>query len=143
MYDVWPDTLTSWKIPPTKALEEVGGAEVVEEVDVEEGVVLVLEDEEEEEEEEEEVLVGVGLLLGGVVGSGALEETAGVPWEPSVLKTTMLAVLPLGTVTTQKAALPTPLVATGLSRPPTPPLEGSMAQGRPLQPPSGHSILRP
>jgi hypothetical protein len=84
-------------------------------------------------------------VVDGVVGfgSGDLDEGAGEPEEPSVLKTTMLAVPPLGTVTTQKAAPPTPEVATGLSSPPTPPLEGSMEQGRPLQPPDGHSILRP
>ena len=57
-------------------------------------------------------------------------------------KTTKLALPPFGTVTTQKLAPPTPMV---------PPLdisltlcfEGSMAQGRPLQPPPSQTISTP
>lgn len=56
--------------------------------------------------------------------------------------TTKLALLPFGTVTTQKLAPPTPIV---------PPLDisftlcfaGSMAQGRPLQPPPSQTISTP
>jgi hypothetical protein len=61
---------------------------------------------------------------------------------PPLLKTTMLAVLPCGTVTTQNAAPPAPSVlAPVISL--TPLVSGSISQGRPLQPPSGHSILAP
>lgn len=56
-------------------------------------------------------------------------------------KTTKLALEPLGTVTTQKAAPPTPMVAApSISF--TLCLEGSMAQGSPLQCPS-HTISTP
>lgn len=56
--------------------------------------------------------------------------------------TTKLALLPFGTVTTQKLAPPTPMV------PPadisfTLCFEGSMAQGRPLQPPPSQTISTP
>jgi hypothetical protein len=104
------------------------------------------------EEEGDEVdagaeLVGAALVVGlaeEVGGAGAEEDDdAGLPLEPSVLKTTMLAEPPLGTVTTQKLALPTPMAESGLSRPLTPPLDGSMLHGRPLQPPAGHSMRRP
>lgn len=63
------------------------------------------------------------------------------PELPSVLKVTMLAVPPLGTVTTQNDAPPAPTADSLLS---TSPEElGEMEQGSPLQPPSGHSILTP
>lgn len=65
------------------------------------------------------------------------------PVEPSVLKTTILALWPLGTVTTQNSAPPTPFVETGLFSPPMPSSAGLMEQGRPLQPPPSHSILTP
>lgn len=82
------------------------------------------------------------------MGAAADDLTGEVPdegdaVEPSVLKTTMFAEPPLGTVTTQKLAPPTPVAATGLSTPFTSTLEGSIAHGRPLQPPPGHSIFTP
>lgn len=63
------------------------------------------------------------------------------PELPSVLKVTMLAVPPLGTVTTQNDAPPAPTADSLLS---TLPEElGEIEQGSPLQPPLGHSILTP
>jgi hypothetical protein len=64
------------------------------------------------------------------------------PVEPSVLKTTMFAVEPFGTVTTQKSAPPAPEAAVALLTCPKPSELGSIAQGRPLQFPS-HSTFRP
>lgn len=64
------------------------------------------------------------------------------PVEPSVLKTTMFAVDPFGTVTTQKSAPPAPEAEVALLTTPKPSELGSMAQGRPLQFPS-HSIFKP
>lgn len=55
--------------------------------------------------------------------------------EPSVLKTTMFAVWPWGTVTTQNAAPPAPFAESGLSTPPIPSVAGLIEQGRPLHPP--------
>lgn len=61
---------------------------------------------------------------------------------PPAVKTTKFAVDPFGTVTTQKAPPPAPSLAE-----PTISLTlflvGSIAQGRPLQLPSGQSILTP
>jgi len=96
------------------------------------------------DDDEVDVVVGVALVDEG--GGGATDDGAsgaGPPSEPSTLKTTMLAVLPLGTVTTQKLAPPTPVALTGLFTPFVPSVEGWMAQGRPLHPPPGHSILMP
>jgi len=61
---------------------------------------------------------------------------------PPALKTMKLAVDPASTVTTQKAPPPAPLVAEPIISL-TPFWLGSMAQGRPLQPPLGQSILTP
>lgn len=63
------------------------------------------------------------------------------PELPSVLKVTMLAVPPLGTVTTQNDAPPAPTADSLLST--LPDELGEIEQGSPLQPPSGHSILTP
>lgn len=73
---------------------------------------------------------------------GGLAPFCGLP--PALLpsNTTKLALLPFGTVTTQKLAPPTPTV-------PPPDIsftlcfEGSMAQGRPLQPPPSQTISTP
>jgi hypothetical protein len=81
---------------------------------------------------------------GGGGGGGADEELAGADaFEPSVLNTTMLADLPLGTVTTQKLAPPTPSALSGLSTPFMSMVEGSILHGVPLHPPPGHSMLTP
>ena len=146
----------SWKIPPY--LSAVTEADTDDEdegaSDDEEGTSST---EELEVEDEDEVVSTFGVLVvfidvEDVVGGGAGADDfsfgssfafAG-PSDPSMLKTTMLAVFPLGTVTTQKVAPPTPTVPTGLERPLTPPsVAGLMEQGRPLQPPSGHSIFTP
>ena len=60
---------------------------------------------------------------------------------PSAEKAMIWAEPPDGTVTTQKAASPAPTAASGLLT--DRPFRGSMLHGRPLQPPPGHSILRP
>jgi len=82
------------------------------------------------------------------VAAGADEEAGGgggtEPVEPSVLKTTMFAVCPLGTVTTQKSAPPAPVAARSLLTLKPSTVAGLSSQGKPLQPtPSAHSILTP
>jgi hypothetical protein len=157
--DVSPEADCSWKIPPTKISDVVDDRDadlVVEDflTDDEDGVLEDDDDDDEVDDVEVEVEGGAELVVGVLVvvgfatlvvlgGSFDLDEEAGAPEEPSVLKTTMLAVLPLGTVTTQKPEPSTPSVATGLDTPFRPSLDGSMEHGNPLQPPSGHSILRP
>lgn len=90
---------------------------------------------------EVEVLVEVGLELETEVGEElGVESPAPLP---PASKTTMFAFWPLGTVTTQKEAPPAP---SALSKEVTPfkPLEGSILQGRPLQPaPSSQVISTP
>jgi hypothetical protein len=96
-------------------------------------------------------VVGAGLVVevvgGGGGGAAELDldgELEGeVALDPSVWKTTMLADLPLGTVTTQKLAPPTPSALTGLLTPLISIFDGSISQGVPLQPPPGHSIRTP
>ena len=95
-----------------------------------------------------DVVVGGGgfavvFFFGGGGGGGGGGADDGFFSGPPALNTTMFAFFPLGTVTTQKSAPPTPVVLTGLSTPPTPSVAGLMEHGKPLQPPSGHSILRP
>lgn len=63
--------------------------------------------------------------------------------DPPALKMTMLAVIPLGMVATQKSAPPAPLAASSLVTSFMPFTDGSMEQGRPLQPWPSHSILSP
>jgi len=74
---------------------------------------------------------------------GSSDEDDELPVEPSTLNTTILAVLPFGTVTTQNWAPPTPVVETGLVNPPIPSSAGLIEHGRPLQPPPSHSTLIP
>lgn len=137
---------------------------VVEEEEVE-LVVVVLEEEEDDDDdvelelelELEEVELELGELV--LVELGATEDeeeelgawAAAFAWGPLTLllllppsgpNTMMLAVDPLGTVTTQKLPPPAPTVALVLHSF-TLWMAGSMAHGRPLQPPSGHSILTP
>lgn len=84
-------------------------------------------------------------VLGG--GGGGLEvlslssssEPPEPPEPPDPSKATMCAVLPLGTVTTQKEEPPAPTAASLLWTL----LPGLISQGRPLHPPSGHSIRTP
>lgn len=83
---------------------------------------------------------GAREVVAGSSEDGGLEVSS--PAEPSVLKTTIFAVEPLGTVTTQKSAPPAPEAAVALLTNPKPSELGSMAQGRPLQFPS-HSTFRP
>jgi hypothetical protein len=138
----------SWKIPPRKVEvveldagpEDVVEVAVVDDDTAAEDVVWVV----------EVVLVvgccvevGVEEVVGAAEVVGFFDEEGALPVEPSVLKTTMLALDPLGTVTTQKSAPPTPSVETGLFTPFIPSVEGSIEHGRPLQPPPGHSILTP
>lgn len=75
-------------------------------------------------------------LLGGLALLGELA--------PGLLpsKTTKLALLPLGTVTTQKLA-PFGLIGSAPVISFTPCFEGSMAHGRPLQPPPSQIISTP
>lgn len=103
------------------------------------------EDEVDDSEDVDVVEVVSSTLVLDVLGRDldVVVSTSDGPSVPSMLKTTMLACLPLGTVTTQKLASPTPVALTGLLTPPTPSVPGLMEQGKPLQPPPGHSILRP
>jgi hypothetical protein len=85
---------------------------------------------------------GFGLGLGLSSFGGEVSELPPPLLPPLELYATMLALLPLGTVTTQKLAPPAPVSAVrplmvGLSP------EISMLQGSPLHPPPGHSILSP
>jgi len=134
--ELWPpsvDVEFSWKTPPgkTSAVVELEGFATEDEVDDSEDVEVV-------------EVVSSALLLDVLVRElDVVVSTSEGPSVPSILKTTMLACLPLGTVTTQKLASPTPLALTGLLTPPTPSVPGLIEQGKPLQPPPGHSILRP
>lgn len=142
----------SWKIPGSTVgyaeLELELGLELEDGADHEDDDVRL-------EEAGAEELEATLLELGGAgfddveEGAGAADDLGGEELEgadalePSVLNTTMLADLPLGTVTTQKLAPPTPSALTGLSTPFTSMVEGSILHGTPLHPPSGHSILTP
>lgn len=81
------------------------------------------------------------------VGSSEVEELDGAeladPVESPALKTTILAVMPFGTVATQKSAPPAPAAASELVTSFIPLTEGSIEQGRPLQPSPSHSIFSP
>lgn len=156
----------SWNIPPNVAdAKVVLGACVDDGTELLVALLLVVDDELLDELEELllelelEVASGVGLgvELEEVVATATLaffgawdvvaassedDELDESPVEPSVLKTTMFAVDPLGTVTTQKSAPPAPEAAVALLTTPKPSELGSIAQGRPLQFPS-HSIFRP
>lgn len=92
---------------------------------------------------------GRSVFLGDFTGASSLGDCTGLcssePLSPLPLPfelrsvTTYLAEPPLGTVTTQDAAPPAPielLPTTSL----TPCWDGSIAHGRPLQPPPSHSI---
>lgn len=155
----------SWNIPPN-----VADANVLLGVGVDDGVellvaVLLVADDELLLDELEELLLVLVLEAGSVVGGVELDvvatatlaffgtwdvvaasseddELGASPVEPSVLKTTMFAVDPFGTVTTQKSAPPAPVAEVALLTTPKPSELGSMAQGRPLQFPS-HSTFRP
>lgn len=148
-YDEWwlsdsVEVELSWKIPPGKTLGRTadGFADETDSDDSDDH----LDDEEDFELDEDMVEVVVGVAFVDEGGGGAADDDggagAGSPSDPSTLKTTMLAVLPLGTVTTQKLA-PSPTALLLLLTPLTPSDAGLMAQGRPLQPPPGHSILMP
>jgi hypothetical protein len=110
--------------------DEVAGAEVV------------------EIEELEGEGVGVGVGVGVALAEGAaLESSLPLPVEGEsaspALNTTILAWPPFGTVTTQKFPPPAPLAERGLFTSLILFTEGSMEQGRPLQPPPGHSTRMP
>ena len=100
-------------------------------------------------DDEEELLVELEELLDVLAGAGADDEEAAgggcwtVPVEPSVLKMTMLAVSPLGTVTTQKSAPPAPVAARSLLTLKPSTVAGLISHGSPLQRPDAHSILMP
>jgi hypothetical protein len=102
--------------------EDVVGAAA----EVDEGAAAVVEDD-------------AALFAAALPASLAAEPASGDP----AGNTTMLAFTPEGTVTTQKLAPPAPLAWSALETPPTPALEGSMEQGRPLQPSPSHSMLMP
>lgn len=122
-------------------VEVVVGLGVVVVVDVVDGVVVV------------DVVVVVGLGDGVVVVVVVLEDddlaALELPDDDDddelcpALNTTMLALPPLGTVTTQKLAPPAPEAESGDVTPFTGLTDGSIEHGRPLQFPSGHSILMP
>ena len=104
----------------------------------------VCDDDDEDELLAEELLDVVEDGAGGAAdeeGGGGVCAT--LPLEPSVLKTTMLAVSPLGTVTTQKSAPPAPVAARLLLTLKPSTVAGLISQGSPLQRPDSHSILRP
>jgi hypothetical protein len=143
----------SWKIPGRTVWLVVTALEVEVEVEVEEGVVEVVDVDVGVVEVEVDVGVGVGVGVGvslvvvgssEVDGGGAtLDEGASSssppPSPPPGPKATMLAVLPLETVTTQKDEPPAPVAASEeMTLPPWP-----ISQGNPVQPPSGHSTRRP
>ena len=142
--DIWldpPATVPfSWKIPGS-ALGVYTLVDAVEEVVVLDATVVV------------EVVDLMLVVLVEVVDVGVdlVEDELGASAkprfpteeEPSVLKTTMFADWPEGTVTTQNAAPPAPFAESGLSNPPIPSVAGLIAQGKPLHPPWGHSILTP
>lgn len=94
-------------------------------------VVDVLEDEEEDEDEDEECV------------DGAEEDELPVLLLPSRLKTTMLALPPLGMVATQKSAPPAPDAESELVTLKSAMLSALISQGRPLQPLPLHSMRRP
>lgn len=62
---------------------------------------------------------------------------------PEISKTTMFAVMPLGTVTTQKSEPPAPVAEREDSTFPMPSLTGLMAHGVPLQPSPEQIIFTP
>lgn len=100
--------------------------------------------------DDEGVGVGVGVGVGDGDGLGELEsgfddDDSEELESPPALKTTTLAVPPLGTVTTQKSAPPAPVALSALfTLGMLPELEeGSILHGRPLHPPPGHSMLTP
>lgn len=89
------------------------------------------------------VVVGGWEVDGGGGGGGADEDCLGgslLPPDPS--KATIWAELPLATVTTQNEEPPAPTAASLLATLPSA-ADGSIWQGRPEQPPPGHSIFTP
>lgn len=160
---VLPPLPLSWKIPPNVAdAKVVLGVCVDDTVELLLAVLLAVDEELLLDELDELLLVAVLEVASDVdelevataatlaffgawdVVAASLEDDGveASPVEPSVLKTTMFAVEPFGTVTTQKSAPPAPEAAVALLTNPKPSELGSMAQGRPLQCPS-HSIFRP
>jgi hypothetical protein len=93
----------------------------------------------------EELDLGVGVGVGVGVGEGLEEAALDEPEaeESPAGNRTTVADWPSGIVTTQKFAPPAPDASSGLVTPPIPFTEGSMEQGRPLQPEPEHSTLRP
>lgn len=89
--------------------------------------------------------VGVGISLAATLCFEGLDEPdePEPPEELPALKTTMLAVWPLGTVTTQKLAPPAPEAWSELVTPPTPLTVGSMEHGVPLHPEPEQTTLIP
>ena len=146
----------SWKIPPANV---VGPAVFVVEDLCELLELLLLEDDEDDEDEEdeeeedvvnEEVVDVVDDLDEDVEEDDVDEESVdGADDElpvlllPSRLKTTMLALPPLGMVATQKSAPPAPDAASALVTLKSATLEAPISQGRPLQPLPLHSMRRP
>jgi hypothetical protein len=115
-------------------LEEEEAAEVVEEAEeVEVGVSVV------------EVVVGATVLLVLLLLAELVEDDflSSLEEPPEMSKTTMLALAPEGTVTTQPVAPPAPVKTSGASISLTPMVEGSIRQGRPLQPSPSHRISIP
>lgn len=93
----------------------------------------------------EGVGVGVAEVEGEAWAAPAAAFPAGEPESdlPETSKTTMLAVMPLGTVTTQKLAPPAPAAEREDSTFPMPSLAGLMEQGVPLQPSPEQTIFTP
>jgi hypothetical protein len=149
MSDVELDVEFSWYMPPTRdglglerewdlVADEDGMTDEVDDDVVELDVDVVVVDE----------LVGASaaLLTGAaddVASTSTCFEEDPPPVDPSVLKITMLADPPFGTVTTQYEPPPSPTVASGLLTTPVPSVAGLMEHWRPLHPPLGHSILIP
>lgn len=115
-------------------LDEEEAAEVVEEAeeDVELGASVV------------EVVVGAAVLVVLLLLDELEEDDLDSLEEPPEMsKTTMLALAPEGTVTTQPVAPPAPVKTSGAFISLTPMVEGSIRQGRPLQPSPSHRISIP
>ena len=110
------------------------------EVDVDDGVGVGVDEGDDEE-------------LGGLELETALEALEGDELDdlddplpdpdPPTSKTSMTAFPPLGTVATQKLVPPAPVLESELVTVPGLFTDGSIEQGKPLQPPPGQVILRP